>query len=135
MDPSTATFFMGSLAALVLGGAALSAYAYLWFRFGNWMGLRARSRGSLGWSTARFALAWIPVGIPALFLPADVYVRSAGALCLFVLHAQPACLGYYSGRLTAKQERDRRWNKNADDWLAEWECRPVSSSQDEGPSP
>jgi hypothetical protein len=129
------SFFLAALVILAFGTALGCAYVYAMYLVGRRLG----SRLFLGW------LPWIGMGLitlhcavlalPAVLAPVGPFMQLALGLSLFVLHAQPLCVGYLAERLIRRDEKERRWAKNADDWLAEWECRPIEEPRDGSASP
>jgi len=109
---------------LAVASVALGAYAYALYLFGRWLARRRRWKASPKLATSLLAVAWVPVAVPAAFLPMDPFIKTALVISLYILHAQPCCVGYWAGREIRKRESERRWNRNVDFWLSEWECRP-----------
>lgn len=119
-------FFVTCVAILAIGTPALLGYSFLLYRLGRSL---ARLDG-LGISaiagTILTAILALPIAALALVFPFDPVVQLGIAVSLYYLHAQPLCVGFWAGRETRRLEHERRWSKNADDWLGEWECREVS---------
>ena len=125
------TFLLSVFGALVFGTIIVCGYTYLLHRLGYWMAQRDSESSPRWLGVLLLAVAWIPVSFFGFLLPIDPFMKAACALSLYLVHAQPCCLGYWGGRLARQIEHERRWRKNIDDWLGEWECEPSKLSRDE----
>lgn len=125
------TVFLATLAVLTVGTASLCAYLYGLFRLGCAVSAKWAVRQPLAIGVCLVAAPWTLLPIIVALSPVEPFWRLPIGLSLFILHAQPFCLGYCSGRIARREEDERRWAKNTDDWLAEWECRPSEGARDD----
>lgn len=122
--------FFGSMVVLAVGTATLLGYTFVLYRLGRILAEHLGSRLSPTLGAVLIGVAWLPVSLLALVVPVGPIVQIGLAICLYVVHAQPTCVGFWAGRALDRMESERRWTKNADDWLADWECREVPGEQE-----
>jgi hypothetical protein len=116
------TFLLGAIGALSLGTVSLCGYTYVFYRFGHWIAKCDSGKSPIWVGILSLAVLWTPVAALVLLLPFDPLMRMAVAFCVLIVHGQPSCIGYWAGRIALREEQERRWRKNADDWLGTWEC-------------
>ncbi len=127
-------FFLGSLLATAVVTVALYAYTIVVFGLGRAFARIDPVQPPPRIGALALAVLWIAPSMLAWLLPLVPVMKLAAALAFYVLHAQPFCFGYLAERLLRIRTAERRWSKNADDWLAEWECRPAESLGERWPS-
>lgn len=115
------------------GTALVMGYTFVLYRFGRYLCNRAPQRWPLGLVMAAIGLASAAIGLLGWLVPGGPFAQIATGICLTVLHCQSVCVGFYAGRQVRFMEHSLRWNKNTDDWLAEWECREAMDPGESGP--
>lgn len=125
------TFLLASFATLAVGTAMLCSYVYGLYRLGFSLGCRFLSNGPIPLGALLLALGCIPFSAAFALLPMDAFWKAPLVLSVYIVHAQPVCIGYWGARLVNRSDEEHRWAKIADDWLAEWECRPSEEARDE----
>jgi hypothetical protein len=119
---SSATFFFGTLAFVAIGSAILIGHLVGMYALGRALAQRGTSRQSAVWGVVLLSAAWLVPCSAALLLPVPAFMRAPVAASVYLLFAWPSGVGYWAGRILRRQDQENRWSKNADDWLAEWEC-------------
>ncbi len=116
---------------MVVLTVALGTYVSGLFHAGVWLGNRARQGFPIWQGIAVVGLGWAPITMAALSLPLAPPLKAAAVAVLYLLHAPPMAIGYWGGRTASRDESEKRWSKNVDDWLGDWECRPTQEQHDE----
>ncbi|MBI5706615.1 MAG: hypothetical protein HZC36_06460 [Armatimonadetes bacterium] len=114
------------------GTAFVMGYTFVLYRFGRRLCDRTPQRWPQWLVMAAIGLFSLAVGLLGWFAPGGPFAQIATGICLTVLHCQSICVGFYAGREVRHQEDSRRWFKNTDDWLAEWECREERNPGESG---
>jgi hypothetical protein len=126
----TGAFFLASLFGMFFGTMFLAAYLYAGYRFGVRMGERAPAGRRLWQGAAGFALVWAPLSSWPFLAGWNPFLATGAAMAFFLLHAYPMSIGYGVALDARAKEASRRFRKNVDDWLGEWECVPALSEED-----
>lgn len=122
-----AEVFFGAMAGLTFGVPLLCAYMWLIFRLGGCFADRVSTSVPLQLGIAVICVAWIGPSSVGLLVPMSPFMKCAVYIAVYLLNTFPTVVGYASAR-HFRIERDRaRFNKNVDDWLADWECGELES--------
>lgn len=121
MLAATAMQILLWLGILTIGCLYVLGSAYGLYLAGRWLASRTgKSLGPVA-GVVLIALLWLPVSLLALLVDEGPIVQLGIAISVYAVFAQPTCIGYWAGKKLDRMESERRWHKNADDWLAEWE--------------
>lgn len=123
--------FFIALVGLALFLTFAGGYIYLLFSLGRWLASIREDKITLTQGIFAIALGWIPFCALVSLLPLDPLMRIAAVLSTYILHAQPTIVGFWSAWEEFRNAAENRWQKNVDDWLAEWECAPDPALDDE----
>ncbi|HZH97820.1 MAG TPA: hypothetical protein VEX38_02510 [Fimbriimonadaceae bacterium] len=63
-------------------------------------------------------LSWATVGIDMA-----IAFKIAAVVGIFILHAQPTCVGFWAGCEIGRKADQELFRERADEWLREWETR------------
>lgn len=129
MPDQNALIFLAIL-GLTAGTSLLAIYAFGMYR----LGVHCAHRFPRAWSAARgmtmICLAWLAVGGAILFIPGHPLVLLTGFISAFSVSAYPQCIGYAAGRYFRDEEEHKRYSRNVDKWLSEWEYRDEESDNE-----
>lgn len=126
-----ANILIGVFLGLTFGVPLLCLYMWGIFRLGQWAARRSNLQVPMSMGVAFVGLTWFPPSFAGFLVPVDDYLRGAICLLLFLLHAYPCSVGYATERQTRELADRKRYRKNVDDWLSEWECREMESLTNE----
>ncbi|MFQ3586320.1 MAG: hypothetical protein SNJ74_07380 [Fimbriimonadaceae bacterium] len=116
--------FAISLVALLFGTTFVCGYTFLLHRAGFSLGMRCRGKNSPWRGTVSLALAFVPIGALFALLPfGPVWLKAVVVCSVYLVHAQPVCVGFCAGWKVGHEQLRRQFKKNVEDWLGEWECR------------
>lgn len=124
--------FMASLAGMFFGTIVMALELYVVYRLGYRLGQRDRPNRPLWKGLVLIGLGPWPISLWPFLIDWDPFLQAGVALSFYVAIAFPLATGYGAAKDLFDRESRRRWRKNADDWLGEWECEPapVSSEDD-----
>ena len=128
---SGAEFFLMSLMGIFFGTLGLGAYMYFAYRLGLWLGHRAPPTRSISRGLALIAACCQPISLWPFLTDWDAFLKVGIALAFYVLNAFPISVAYGSAVELQREHAKRRFRKNVDDWLGEWECEPAHHSLDD----
>lgn len=124
-------FFLGSLFGMFFGTIFLSLYIFGSLLAGQAIARRAHVGRPLWLGIAKIATIWWPLSIWPLFLDWNPFAKIGASLMFYILNAYPMSIGFGMTMRARQEEAARRYHKNVDDWLANWECEE-SLHGDEG---
>lgn len=132
MELDSGIVFVLALLVLTFGSVLLAGYAYFLYLFGVRLShTRLRRLNRFVAMTLIGGLCVLVVTLGVLALPVESFFRIVLAICLVFIHTQPTCVGYYAGVEMRRIEDSKRFAKNVDDWLADWECGSIGTSHDD----
>lgn len=116
-----ATVVMAIFGGLTIGVPILGALMFGAFQFGR--GLFDRLGAT---KCARFAIPlicafWTPVFLIGQLVPGSGFSKGTVGLMLFLLNAYPSVIGFAARKSQFEVDSNRRFQKNVDDWLGQWE--------------
>lgn len=126
-------FFLASLAGMFFGTIAMALELYAVYRIGYRLGVRDRPTRPLWKGLTMIGLAVWPISLWPFLVEWDPFLQLGLALSFYVAVAFPLATGYGAAKDLHARECRRRWRKNADDWLAVWECEPAPVSSEDEP--
>jgi hypothetical protein len=101
----------------------LAAYSYGLYSLGRRLalqpGLRLKANRTL---TGMVALACILAGA-TLLIDLELPFKIVAVVGIFILHAQPTCVGFWAGCELGKKADQELFRERTDEWLSEWEHR------------
>ncbi len=121
MDPGS-VFFV-AFGIFVIAGTAMAAYAYNLFQVGVGMAQKRLWHDDVWICARRICLRCTPLLATGVLIPVHPIFRVGISVIVYLLHAHPLCVGYWSERVKIEKAERLRFKKNVDDWLAEWECQ------------
>jgi hypothetical protein len=68
-------------------------------------------------------VALIPLPVLTAFLGIDPFMKVAAVISVYLVHAQPIGIGFWAGRELRRINDEKKWRRNVDNWLGEWECQ------------
>lgn len=125
-------FFLGALFAMFFGTVALSIYICGLFFAGKALGRAADLNKPPVLGITKIAAAcWLTSFWP-LFADWHPLIRLGVGIVFFVGHAFPLGAGFASTLRLRQENAVRRYRKNVDDWLGEWEGESAVAEWNEG---
>lgn len=125
-----AAFLIGSIFGMFFGTIFLSLYIYAAYLGGQTIARRAPVGKPVWLGIAKIATFWWPVSLWPLFLDWNPFAKLGAAVVFFILNAYPMGIGFGVTLRARQEEATRRFQKNVDDWLANWECEPMPFGED-----
>lgn len=122
-----AEVFFGAMAGLTFGVPLICAYMWLMFKLGAHFAERVRTSIPLHIGVAYICAGWVVPSSLALLVPMSPFMRCVMYLAAYLLNTYPTVLGFASARHFRIERDQARFQKNVDDWLADWECREMES--------
>lgn len=103
----------------------LSLYTYALFAFGKRLANRFRTRLGPLPAAACFGVMAAIVDLPFLAVEALPIYKLTLLLAVWLIHAQPASVGYWSTCEVQRLQDEQRWAAAAETWVSEFE-EPVA---------
>lgn len=119
-------FFAASMAGMFFGTVFLAAYVFAFYRLGIWLGDRSALNQPLWRGVVPIALGWGPISIWPFLTDWDIFLKMGIAMGFYFLGACPTAMGFGAAVEVRHAQAKRRFTKNVDDWLGEWECEPAT---------
>lgn len=124
-------FFLGAFVAMFFGTVILTVYIYGMYRLGQAAGERDGLQRPLGFGLAKIGAFWAPISLWPIMADWNPFAKLGTAMVFFILHAYPMGIGFAVTYRAREQELARRFRKNVDDWLGEWEGEAAALGWDE----
>lgn len=125
MDP-VAVFF-AAISIFIFGSITLGVYAYGLHQIGTTLAYKQKWQGEIWRGASRICLWCLPILALGPIIPVHPIYQVCISMCVYIFHAQPLCVGYWSERIRLEKAEELRFKKNVDDWLSEWECRETNT--------
>ena len=123
-------FFLAFLGMFV-GTVSLTLYVFGLYKWGFVLAMRAKNLRPMWQGILAIALAWGPVSLWTFLIDWSPFLKVGFAMATYLLHAYPMSVGFGTATGLREAEAKRRFRKNVDDWLGEWECEPAAHGLDE----
>jgi hypothetical protein len=128
---SSGPFFLLAFFGMFVGTVVLATYVYAGFKSGFWLGMRAPGTRPLWIGFLPIVFGWAPISLWPFLADWNTFLKAGVSMGFFILNAYPMCIGYGTARELRRAESKRRFRKNVDDWLGEWECEPATHGLDD----
>lgn len=112
-----------SLVGLVVVTFWLSLYVYGLYAVGRWLAIRFRTRIGPWAAIGCFAAIAILFDLPVLLFKFDPIFKTTCIFGVWLVHAQPPSVGYWAACELQRKGDEERWERTANEWLAEFEDR------------
>ncbi len=108
----------------------LSLYVYVLYAFGK--KLAGRFRLAVSPLPAAVVISALSLLIPLAVIPFDLQALPKLTLMfgLWLIHAQAISIGYWSGYDILRKLDEERWERNAEEWVTDYEERPPEFMKD-----
>jgi hypothetical protein len=124
-------FFFLAFLGMFVGTIGLGLYVYVAYRIGMRLGARAGLNRPMWLGILFIALVCQPFSFWPYLTDWHAFMKLGIAMAFFLLNAYPTAIGYGAAVEMSKEQSKRRFRKNVDDWLGEWECEPAHHFSDE----
>lgn len=128
---SGGAFFLMAFVGMFVGTAVLGFYVFYLYRFGMRIGERAPLNRPMWMGIVGIALAWPPLCVWPYFTDWHIFMQIAISMAFYLLSAYPMAVGFGAAIEVRREQSKRRYRKNVDDWLGEWECEPAGHAADD----
>jgi hypothetical protein len=108
---------------LTMGSLFMAIYVYGLYKLGNLIADRLPLSINFNVAIIVICIAWIPLSSFVLLFPGPTIVVLASYIAVVLTNAYPVCIGFAAGRFFMEQASKKRFSKNVDDWLSEWESQ------------
>ena len=123
-------FFLAFLGMFV-GTVTITLYVFGLFKWGYRLAMGTKTLRPMWQGILAIALAWGPVSLWPVLIDWSPFLKVGFSMAFYLLGAYPMSVGFGTGTELRKAEAKRRFRKNVDDWLGEWECEPAAHGLDE----
>lgn len=111
------------MVAMAVSTVFLGGYVYLLYKLGNRLARRIPATVSTHLAIAAICSVWIPVSFFVFACPIDRTTALGLFIGLFLLNSYATSIGFAAERILTRMDSDKRFSKNVDDWLSQWESR------------
>lgn len=115
--------FVVAMLGMAVSTVLLGGYVFLLYRLGNQLARRIPPTVAFNLAIAAICSAWIPISFLIFACPIDRTTALGLFIGLFLLNSYPTCIGFAAERILTRVDSEKRFSKNVDDWLSQWECR------------
>jgi hypothetical protein len=116
---------------MFVGSVILGFQVFLLYRGGLKLGSQAPANRPMWIGIAFVAAGWTIPSIWPYFTPWDPFLKLGISMAFYLLNAYPMAVGYGAALEGVREQAKRRFRKNVDDWLGEWECEPAGHAAEE----
>ncbi|HRK22237.1 MAG TPA: hypothetical protein PLX06_10525 [Fimbriimonadaceae bacterium] len=125
-------FFLGALFAMFFGTLFLTLYVAALYLAGRAFAFAANINRPVAVGVVKIAAACWLISLWPLFTDWHPLARLGLATAFFVGNAIPLAVGFGSNLRIRQEDAQRRFSKNVDDWLGEWEGESEVAEWNEG---
>ncbi len=105
----------------------MAVYCVCLLQYGQQLAIRVPSRISDQKVLILLSLAWLPVSMAALLIPGDPFFKLLYLVVFYLMNAYPSAIGLITHRRFIEEQECKRFRRNVDGWLAEWECEETDT--------